>query len=415
MNTRNQKVELIKIKDLVLWTENPREPIDENATDQEIVDRAFEDKRSKWTLPKLAKEMGDYYDFSEIPTVVYHNGKPVVYDGNRRMILGKIKLGLVSVPNGENIRIPDFPTEIPCNVCSQKIGLNNVWRKHGESGSWAPLERDIFLHKFMGQEKSSFLIIDEDTEIIRSNPHLNQRFVKDEIFNDGNLKKMGFEVTNGRFKSLHSNSEARQILKDISEKVERKVISTRYHRGKILEVLDPSTQQLIDYNKSHGTQSKNVKIDEEDKSKLSEQKQHTRRAPRKRKVLFGGKLFLRMSDTSDLYRDIEDLFAFYNSKKNDLSDTFTGLIRMSLRLLCETAAEEDGKTLDNYLKSHFAQAKKTLTQDVKTTLSNHNVTEGSIIQLLHTAAHNYKASQSLDQTIAMSIIIGAILSISHGK
>ena len=38
MNTRNQKVELIKIKDLVLWTENPREPIDENATDQEIVD-----------------------------------------------------------------------------------------------------------------------------------------------------------------------------------------------------------------------------------------------------------------------------------------------------------------------------------------------------------------------------------------
>jgi len=42
-----QKVEYINIKDLILWTENPRNPIDVNAKDQEIVNRAIEDKSLK--------------------------------------------------------------------------------------------------------------------------------------------------------------------------------------------------------------------------------------------------------------------------------------------------------------------------------------------------------------------------------
>ena len=37
----DQKVELINIADLVLWTENPRDPIDVNASDQDIVDKAY--------------------------------------------------------------------------------------------------------------------------------------------------------------------------------------------------------------------------------------------------------------------------------------------------------------------------------------------------------------------------------------
>jgi len=55
-----QEVKYINIKDLVLWTENPRDPINANASDQDIVDRALDDGLLKWTLPKLAKEMGDY-------------------------------------------------------------------------------------------------------------------------------------------------------------------------------------------------------------------------------------------------------------------------------------------------------------------------------------------------------------------
>ncbi|MBK6966852.1 MAG: hypothetical protein IPH20_23860 [Bacteroidales bacterium] len=56
-----------------------------------------------------------------------------------------------------------------------------------------------------------------------------------------------------------------------------------------------------------------------------------------------------------------------------------------------------------------------LDKDIKTSLSNHNVNENSIVQLLHTGAHNYQSSSNIEQTIAMSIIIGSILTISHGK
>lgn len=105
----DQYIKEISIEELVLWTENPRDPIDRNAKDQDIVDKALDDKYSKWTLNKLAKEMGPYYDFSELPTVVYHQNKPIVYDGNRRVILGKIKHGFVSVSGENKIQLPDFP------------------------------------------------------------------------------------------------------------------------------------------------------------------------------------------------------------------------------------------------------------------------------------------------------------------
>ncbi|MDA3823354.1 MAG: hypothetical protein PF450_12195, partial [Bacteroidales bacterium] len=245
----DQKVEYINITDLVLWTENPRDPIDEKATDQDVVDRALNDNLSKWTLPKLAKEMGSYYDFSELPTVVYHDGKPVVYDGNRRIILAKIMYGLVNVPNEKNIQLPDFPEKIPCNVCTEKIALSNVYRKHSETGSWQPLERDMFLHKFMGEEKSSFLILEENTGLISDNPHLNQRFVKDEIFREDTLSKMGFSIKNGSLYSIHSEQDSSAVLNDISRKIAKKTITTRKNRGKALEVLDPSSQQTIDQNK----------------------------------------------------------------------------------------------------------------------------------------------------------------------
>lgn len=64
-----QEIKYINIKDLVLWTENPRDPIDKDASDQDIVNRAFKDSLKKWTLEKLIEEMGEHYDFSELPRV----------------------------------------------------------------------------------------------------------------------------------------------------------------------------------------------------------------------------------------------------------------------------------------------------------------------------------------------------------
>jgi hypothetical protein len=408
-----QEVKSINIKDLVLWTENPRDPININATDQDIVDKALDDKLSKWTLHKLAKEMGDYYDFSELPTVVYHGKKPVVYDGNRRIILGKIKHGFVSIEGKENITLPSFPEEIPCNVCDKKIALNNVFRKHSDSGSWQPLERDIFLHKFMGKPKSPFLVLDEDTGIISENPHLNQRFVKDEIFKEEMLKSIGFDVRDGRLRSIHNDEEAYTILSDIARKVEKKAITTRHNRGKVIEILEPASQQLIDQNKNN--RSHIAKVNFRTTKNEDKTPRQSKRTPKKESELFGSKLYLKMGDVSDLYRDIVDLFRFYIERKHDLSHSFPSLIRMSLRLLAETAAKDKKKNLNEYLKSNFENAKKTLDQNIKTTLANQNVNDGSIVQLLHTGAHNYQTANNMEQTIAVSIIIGAILTITHGK
>src|SRR4051812_10156307 len=107
----SQEIQFLKIKDLVLWSENPRDPIPTGG-DQEIADNAVVDQLSKWNLPKLAKQMGTDYDFSEIPTVVFHGGSAVVYDGNRRMVLAKLKLGYLSVKGAENLKIPNIPETI---------------------------------------------------------------------------------------------------------------------------------------------------------------------------------------------------------------------------------------------------------------------------------------------------------------
>ena len=130
----SQEIKYIKIKDLVLWTENPRDPISPDASDQDVVNRALLNSDGTWDIEKLAKNMGEFYDFSELPTVVYEDGKPIVYDGNRRIILGKIYHGFV----GSNTKIdslPEFPSEIPCNVCDKKTALKSILRKHGDSGS----------------------------------------------------------------------------------------------------------------------------------------------------------------------------------------------------------------------------------------------------------------------------------------
>lgn len=409
-----QEVKYIAIKNLVLWTENPRDPINPSSTDQDIVDRVFANN-SKWTIDKLSREMGDFYDFSELPTVVFHEDKPVVYDGNRRIVLGKIKLGYVNTDQPINFPIPTFPEEIPCNVCDEETALKNIYRKHSDSGSWQPLERDIFLNKFMKQDKSPFLILEEQTKLISTNPHLNQRFVKEEILKPEMLEKMGFYLKNGNLLSVHSTEEATEIFNDISNKVQNKTISTRKNRGNIVDVLNPDNQKIIDQNSKKSPQKLNLKSHNINTSN-QELKRQSKRITPKELELFDGKLFLKACETSNLYRDIVDLNIFYSDNKHKLSNSFTGLIRMSLRLLCETAAKEDNnKKLENYLKGYFDETKKDLNQDIKTTLAGQNVTEESIVQLLHTGAHNYKSTSNMAQTIALSIIIGKILTLSHGK
>jgi hypothetical protein len=409
----NQEVKNIKIKDLVLWTENPRDPIDKNATAQDILDVALSTRSSKWELSKLAKEMGAYFDLSEIPTVVLHDDIPVVDDGNRRVILAKLKLGLVKMDNA--FVLPDFPDEIPCNVCTKDIAIKNIWRKHRNNNAWDWLERDIFLHKHMGEDKSLFLLLDEQTGLISNNPHLNQRFVKEEIFNDENLKKLGFSFVDRQLNSKHKNDDANSILTDISNQVKSKKISTRLNRGDVVGVLEPSSQELIDLNKSN----KLHPLDSSFKSNFTQDNtkkfRQAKRVKTKGHEFFGGVLYLKSGDVSNLYKDLSDLYTYYVKNKDRLSESFVRLVRKALRLLCELAAKDGRHTIDAYIKKYFAKAKSNLDQDATTTLSTQSVNENSIIQLMHIGAHNYQASSNAEQTLAMSIILGAMLTVSHGQ
>lgn len=410
----SQKIEYIDVKKLVLWTENPRDPISANASDQDIVNKAWSDKGDKWQLLKLAKEMQSHYDYSELPTVVYHDKKPVVYDGNRRMILAKLKHDLVQIDDFDKQKLPDIPQIIPCNVCSEDIAIKNVYRKHAESGSWSPLERDIFLNKFMNEPKTIFLKLEEATGIITSNPHLNKVFVRDEIFTSEKLKEIGFEFKGKELKSKHSISDSKSILNDISNKVLLKTIDTRNNRGKVLDVLDQANRLKIEKNSNK--QFNTIKFDTKGKQTIAQPaKRQAPRTKKKNDELFDGVLYLKQGPVSDLYRDISDLYKHYICYKDDFSQYFPSLIRMALRLLAESAAKDMNISLSTYIKNNFVAAKKSLDTNTKTTLSTQNVTENSIEQLLHIGAHNYTAAQNINQTIAVSIILGKILEITHGK
>jgi len=410
----SQQIQEIDINNLVLWTENPRDPIDVNATDQDVADKAWKDEQEKWNLLKLTKEMLTHYDLSELPTVVYHGDKPVIYDGNRRMILAKLKHDCIKLDGFDKSKLPTIPRKIPCNVCSKDIAVQNVFRKHGDSGSWSPLDRDLFIHKFMGEAKSIFLKLDEATGLISSNPHLNKVFVKNEIFTNEKLKEIGFEFDENDFKSKFNEKDSISIFNDISRKVAAKTIDTRKNRGKVLEILDKENRQLISKN------SKNpfTKLSISPNPAPETSQQNKRQAPRTRKKsqeLFDGVLYLKAGQVSDLYRDISDLYLHYVKYKDDFSQYFPSLIRMSMRLLAEAAASDQKTALGSYLKTHFKNAKAKLDTDTKTTLSTQNVSEASIEQLLHIGAHNYSAANNLEQTIAVSIILGKILEISHGR
>lgn len=420
----NQEIKYIPIKDLVLWTENPRDPISPNASDQDVVNRALLNNDGTWDIEKLAKNMGEFYDFSELPTVVYVDGKPIVYDGNRRIILGKIYHGFVdSTISIESF--PEFPTEIPCNVCDKTFALKSILRKHGDSGSWKPLERDYFIDKYKLGEKSDFLIIDESTGIISENPVLNQGFVRKEILNPSNLEKLGIRIEAGSLVSQHSKAELRAIFDDIIEQVRNKRITTRNSRGKSFEVLSQKTKNIIENNRDNdyslAPRLAIVEQDRESASQTNSTSKDSQPVARKTKRItepdmpfFGKDLYLRKGNVNNLYRDILDLHRFYKSHK--LTKSFSSILRMALRLLCETAnSSRKSSDVKPYVLKYFDDAKKQPDQNQKTLLASQNVTKESLTQLLQTGAHGYRSSQNYEQTLAISIILGAMLTLSHGK
>lgn len=413
----SQKIQELKIEDLVLWTENPRDPISPDSNDQDVADKAFENADNRWDLKKLITEMGDYYDYSELPIVVMEKGKPIVFDGNRRILLGKIKKGMVEVPEEYDLdisKIPVFPDVLPCNVCSREIALKSVCRKHSEIGTWDVLGRDIFMYKYMKESKSPFLIVDEYTGLIRGNSSMNKRFVKDEILTESVLERLGFKIVDGRLTSNLTEEGQKRVWEDLKEKINNKTFTTRKNRYKIYENLDEATRKLIE-NRKNSPYKDVVPVTGNPYATSSNVSKRTKRTKNKDLPLFGDPLVLKSGNANDLYRDISSMGEYYLLNKEKLSNKFPALLRMSLRLLAETAGKDVNMTTDKYIESYFDEARKLLTQDEKTSLSSNSVSKNSIVQLLNIGAHNYTDSKSYDKAYAMSLIIGKMLSISHKK
>ncbi len=421
----------IHIRDLVLWTENPRDRVDPNASDQTIANRAINnDDESRWKLKKFFKTMGNRYDLSELPTVVYHGSKPVVYDGNRRIIIGKIIHGCVENEDANYFRNFDYPKMIPCNVCDKQTALEHVYRKHKDDSSWKHLQRDIFNHVHMKMPKSLFLIFDETTKIISNMPKMNQRFVKEEILTRKNLQTLGFYADDGVLKSNHKNDEdAYHILGTIVSLVKNKKLDTRENRKVLMEKIyeDSLCKEILQKLRSkdnplsllptQGNVGTPVERTEAPFQLTREgSAQMTKRVNAKKPELFGTIRPLRAGSVNNLYKDLRSIY----KERTKYSGHFPMIIRMGLRLLVEVAAEdvstEEGPLkISKFLDKYEKDPRITFTQDEKSTLFAQKVDKKRILSLLHIGAHGYTATNNLDQTVALSLIIGKMLELSHGK
>ena len=381
--------------------------------------------------------MGNHYDLSELPTVVSKNGKYVVYDGNKRIALIKYIQNPEWSNDIERKLFPSFTSvpeelknlkEVPCNVCDEETALENIERKHTKTGSWKQLQRDYFYHYLRKQPKSIFLKFEESTKLISNNPSLNQGFVKTEVLTEENLRNIGFQFIDD---ALHTNYDSKtnsEILNKTTSLIKNKNISTRgENRSKLKEPLVkeyPELKNIIkpfEFNKSKkfNPQQVNSLNDSAKGVDVPNTKKQTRRSAENKIDLFGGKLILAHGDTNDLYRDIVKVYEYYekNKEKDSLGDGYKAIIRISLRLLVETASGGT-KTRDanTYVSDYFLKAKNNLSQNMKTTMKSESLQEATQFKtLLNIGAHNYTASKNLEHTLAMSVIIGEMLKISHSK
>lgn len=436
---QGQHIADIKLEDLALWSENPRDPLDEEADNEDIIQKALNEKAgsSRWQLSKLAKEMGDEYDFSELPTVVpiESSNKYRVYDGNRRVILAILK-SRGETPGNPQRRLPIFPEAIPCNVCTKEIALKHVFRKHNDSGSWMAYERDLFSYKYMQGKKSVLIKIEEFVEGITRFPVLNQRYVKEDVLNDKHMREIGFDLNREDY------GVSREIFLEFLKFIAAEVmsggsLSTRGSRNNPIAEIPTELLEKIrgvqqfDSNEDNeetlfGEDGSSEKADTGDNdAKYSgtgkgTKKKKTRVTKPSQYDIFGGTLSLRLGDTNNIYSTLDALWTLNEKNKIPQNVSFIPIFRMGLRLLAEQAAKDENVDLATYVGGYFDSAKKDLiermgSRDVATYLYTHNVTQENALSLFQASAHAYTSSNSKDQTIALSLILGGMLNTTHRK
>lgn len=438
-----QQVSEIPIDSLVLWSENPRDPISADADNREIIENALHGGKSTaaWKLDDLAVGMGTTYDCSELPTVVYdeRRDKYIVFDGNRRIALAMIQR--YRIP-GLDVQFPLFPPErIPCNVCDRETAIKNVYRKHGGSGSWQVYDRDVFANRYMNEPKSVLVRLEELVGAISKYPQLNQGYVRDDVLNEKHLKEFGLDpdaIDYGVPSDVLTD-----FVRAIASAIDRKLINTRGDRNNPLEHIDSSILERIEESKANRSSARQDRLFSEQEyfpgeaaakdgvtvsSTLNKEPKktpgRTRTVKPKQYQAFGDILRLHPGDVNNLYRVLDELWRQFESGQMQASEAFPGLFRAGLRLLMESAAREiypgKEKSLIDYIDSFKDKAWESLRKQGKgnelvTYLSTASVTKEKLNSLLQTGAHCYSSSNNREQALALSIAVGAMLKLSHGK
>ena len=444
MESDKQKVKELSISRLVLWSENPRDPLPERKSGKEndrIIRRAIEDVDKSWKLLSLLKTMGEMYDSSDLPIVVMKDGHPIVYDGNRRVILAMIKHNekyLKLLPSSARRKLEGFDVDkkLYCDVCTEATALKLIIRKHADSGSWKPIQQGLFRMRYMGESPSILLQINSLTDgAIEKSKMLNQRFVEEEVFIKGHLESLGISVEGDSIKSAYTREELVSILRDIFKLIEERDISTRKRPalGKLPSSLSERSQALCSSKKDQPrvytekyVPIEPAPIEEGGQEEKAVPKKRTPRSKMYETPLFGGPLSLKDGPVNNLYREVETLDKLITKNVGKgLSEDAHIVIRMALRLLCETAWKDIKMNyLEEYLKKYFDVAKARLCKAEKTLLSKNLSDEDpkplethkQLLSRLQDSAHTYdESTRNYRQTVAISVLVGAILSCSHGK
>ena len=453
MESDKQKVKELSISRLVLWSENPRDPLPDRKIGREndrIIRRAIEDVDKSWKLLSLLKTMGEMYDSSDLPIVVMKDGHPIVYDGNRRVILAMIKHNekyLKLLPSSARRKLEGFDVDkkLYCDVCTEATALKLIMRKHADSGSWKPIQQGLFRMKYMEESPSILLLINSLTDgAIESSQMLNQRFVEEEVFTKSRLESLGISVEGDSIKSAYTREELVSILRDIFKLIEEGNISTRNRPalGKLPSSLSERSQALCSSKKDQPrvytekyVPIEPAPIEEGAREEKTVPKKRTRRVEEDETPLFGKVLCLRSGSVNNLYKEIEELDLLISksikkreknkSQRKGVTVNAHVVTRMALRLLCETALKDLGMNkLAEYLSEYFEEARKSLSGKERKFLS-HNLSKvdpkaahnhEQLLSLLQDSAHTYdESTRDYKNTIAMSVLVGAILSCSHGK
>lgn len=465
-----QYIDNLPLESLVLWSENPRDPLDPDADNEQIIENALHGKNaeSKWNLYKLAKQMGPVYDLSQLPIVspIPDSEKYLVFDGNRRVILAMLKTWNAASPLKRN-NLPLFPETIPCNVCTKEVAINLVYQRHNEKGSWSAYDRDVFAARYMGQPDSLLVRIEKLVNGITRWPALNHGYVRDDILNAKHLIELGLDSSLPDFGV--SSGVLEELLEAVAAGIKNKSLNTRGSRNdpikelpeelveKIKDDVTARSEEKMDYlgnttendeaEKCRSAESVPAKdaqqtlfshqVDDssDDESGLTEANdgqssggaslsRRTRSTKAKSYPIFNGPISLQPGEVNNLYRTMECLWNMNEAGQIRENSSFISLFRMGLRLIAETAAQDewpdDKRALVSFINEYASDAKKRIKdlpegQDILTFLSANSVTSEKLQELLQLGAHGYTASNNMDQALAISILLAEMLKLSHGK